>query len=102
MAWRRRMSIATRNAARVLPEPVGAEMRVGSPVTMLGQPSIWGSVGEPNFARNHSAVMGCAQARAGSTRVDSAAMRDYSAGFVVCSLWDLFREFPLEEQEMAE
>ncbi len=53
----------TRNAARVFPEPVGAEMRVGSPARMLGQPCCWGSVGEPNFERNHSAVTGCAQAR---------------------------------------
>ena len=28
----------TKNAARVFPEPVGAEMRVASPERMLGQP----------------------------------------------------------------
>ena len=53
----------TRNAARVLPLPVGAEMRVASPATMLGQPWVCGSVGLPNFVRNHSAVMGWAHAR---------------------------------------
>ena len=53
----------TRNAARVFPEPVGAEMRVASPARMLGQPWVCGSVGLPNLLRNHSAVTGCAQAR---------------------------------------
>ena len=52
----------TRNAARVLPLPVGAEMRVASPARMAGQPCSCGSVGLPNLWRNHSAVTGCAQA----------------------------------------
>ena len=30
----------TRNAARVLPVPVGAEMSVASPARMLGQPCV--------------------------------------------------------------
>src|SRR5512133_2368547 len=51
-----------RNAARVLPEPVGAEIRVGRPARICGQPSIWGSVGVPNLRTNHSATRGCAQA----------------------------------------
>ena len=47
--------MATRKAARVLPEPVGAEMRVG----LAGDDGwasrrSWGSVGEPNLVRNHS------------------------------------------------
>ena len=54
-----------RKAARVLPEPVGAEISVGSPARIAGQPAVWGSVGEPNFVRNHSCTMGCAHARAG-------------------------------------
>jgi hypothetical protein len=54
----------TRNAAKVLPLPVGAEIRVVLPVIMLGQPWVWGSVGLPNFLRNHSAVTGCAHSRA--------------------------------------
>jgi len=53
----------TRNAASVLPEPVGAEMRVASPARMLGQPWIWGSVGVPNLEMNHSCTTGWAQAR---------------------------------------
>ena len=55
----------TRNAARVFPEPVGAEIKVASPARIAGQPWCWGSVGEPNLVMNHSAVMGCAQAREG-------------------------------------
>ena len=53
----------TKNAARVFPLPVGAEMRVVAPARMLGQPWVCGSVGLPNLLRNHSAVTGCAQAR---------------------------------------
>ncbi len=70
----------TRNAARVLPLPVGAEMSVGSPARMLGQPCSCGSVGEPNLLRNHSAVTGCAQAsEVGISRVSA------TAGMVYCS-----------------
>ena len=72
----------TRNAARVLPEPVGAEMRVVSPRRMLGQPSIWGSVGVPNFAVNHSCTRGCAQASASWIGADSTAS---STGIRYCS-----------------
>ena len=57
----------TKNAARVLPLPVGAEISVASPARMLGQPWVCGSVGLPNLARNHSAVMGWAQARDSGT-----------------------------------
>src|SRR5438067_3075719 len=51
-----------RNAARVLPEPVGAEIRVAWLARMCGQPCSCGSVALPNFARNHSRTTGCAQA----------------------------------------
>src|SRR4051812_42786821 len=77
--WRSRRSMQTRNAASVLPEPVGAEIRVGLPARMLGQPNDWGSVGVPNLVVNHSAVTGCAQDR--STGQDSEAgkaMGDFS------------------------
>src|ERR1700726_2065995 len=85
MAWRRRRSMATRNAASVFPEPVGAEMRVGSPATMEGQPPSCGSVGVPNLATNHSCTMGWAQAReAGMAMAGSATgMADCNAGFFV-------------------
>ncbi len=56
--WRSSLSMHTRKAARVFPEPVGAEMSVGFPARMLGQPPTWGSVGVPNFVTNHSAVTG--------------------------------------------
>ena len=67
MAARRSLSMQTRNAARVLPEPVGAEMRVGSPRRMAGQPAICGSVAEPNFVVNHSCTTGV---RPGESPVD--------------------------------
>jgi hypothetical protein len=51
-AWRARRSIATRNAARVLPEPVGASRRVDSPRAIGGQPSSCARVGSPSAARN--------------------------------------------------
>lgn len=53
-----------RKAARVLPEPVGAEISVGAPARMCGQPCCWGSVGVPKRRVNHSCVTGCAQASA--------------------------------------
>jgi hypothetical protein len=50
-----------RNAASVLPEPVGAEIKVVRPARICGQPCSCGSVGVPNFAVNHSATSGWAQ-----------------------------------------
>ena len=51
--------MATRNPARVLPDPVGAEMRVSWPEAMRGQPRAWGSVGPSGKRRrNHSATAG--------------------------------------------
>ncbi len=47
-----------RNAARVLPEPVGAEISVVRPARICGQPCSCGSVGVPNLAMNHSATKG--------------------------------------------
>src|SRR5207245_4182729 len=52
-----------RNAASVLPEPVGAEISVVRPARMCGQPSSCGSVGVPNLLMNQSATSGCAQER---------------------------------------
>ena len=51
-------SIAQRNAARVLPDPVGARIRVWSPAAMAGQPLAWASVGAPNVVSNHSRTEG--------------------------------------------
>src|SRR6476469_4663670 len=53
-----RRSMAQRNAARVLPEPVGARTRVWSPAAMAGQPLAWASVGAPNVVSNHSRTAG--------------------------------------------
>src|SRR4029079_9265800 len=50
--------MAHRKAARVLPEPVGARIRVCSPAAMAGQPLAWASVGAPNVVSNHSRTAG--------------------------------------------
>src|ERR1700678_1753043 len=78
IASRSSLSMQTRKAASVLPEPVGAEIKVGAPATILGHPWTWGSVGEPNLPRNHSAVIGCAQANSGGI-----CMADFTA-FAFC------------------
>ena len=49
-------SMAHRNAARVLPEPVGAAMRQCWPAAMVCHPATWHSVGAANVVANHSAV----------------------------------------------
>src|SRR5688500_12376916 len=56
-------SIPQRNAASVLPEPVGARMRACWPAAMAGQPWAWGGVGAPKEVSN--------QARTGSEKVES-------------------------------
>ena len=55
-AWALRWSINTRKAARVLPVPVGALIRVCSPARMWGQPWAWASVGSPRACSNQAAV----------------------------------------------
>ena len=50
--------MAQRNAARVLPDPVGARIRVWSPAAIAGQPLAWASVGAPNVVSNHSRTAG--------------------------------------------
>ena len=51
-----------RNAASVLPEPVGAEISVVRPARMCGQPCSCGSVGVPKRWTNHSCTSGWAHA----------------------------------------
>ena len=51
-------SMQTRNAASVLPEPVGAAIRVWRPAAIEGQPRRCGTVGSPNRSVNHSAING--------------------------------------------
>src|SRR3989442_784434 len=47
-----------RKAARVLPDPVGARIRVCSPRLMAAQPCSWAGVGTSNVAVNHVRVSG--------------------------------------------
>ena len=51
-------SIAKRNAASVLPEPVGARISVWSPRAIDTQPSRWAGVGSSNVASNHARTAG--------------------------------------------
>ena len=48
--------MAQRNAASVLPEPVGATTRVLSPLAMAAHASVWAAVGAANVPVNHSRV----------------------------------------------
>src|SRR5713101_3761937 len=66
-----------RNAASVLPEPVGAEINVVRPARMCGQPNSCGSVGVPNLLVNHAATSGCAQAR-GDIRLFYSEIRSFA------------------------
>src|SRR5579875_1671895 len=54
----RRRSIAQRKAARVLPDPVGARIRVWRPAAMAGQPSRWAGVGPLKVLSNQPWVAG--------------------------------------------
>src|SRR5215813_15303094 len=64
-----------KNAASVLPDPVGAEIRVVSPARMCGQPWTCGSVGVANRLTNQSRTSGCAHSNPGeSGSSDSAFM----------------------------
>jgi hypothetical protein len=47
-----------RNAASVLPEPVGAWMRTLPRVAIAGQPSAWAGVGAEKARSNHVLVAG--------------------------------------------
>src|SRR3954470_13167185 len=47
-----------RNAARVLPDPVGAEMRTCSPEAIAGHACSWAGVGAANAASNQSRTAG--------------------------------------------
>src|SRR5580658_1274571 len=49
--------MATRKPVRVLPEPVGAAMRVSWPERMGGQPSTWGGVGPSGKRLANQAAM---------------------------------------------
>ena len=61
-ALRTKPSMQARNAARVFPEPVGAEISVVLPARICGQPCSCGSVGVPNRPTNQSRTRGWAHA----------------------------------------
>src|SRR5579875_2424686 len=50
--------MAYRNAASVLPEPVGAEMRTWSPEAIAGHACSWAAVGPAKAPSNHARVAG--------------------------------------------
>ena len=52
------LSIPQRNAASVLPVPVGALTRTCAPAAISGHAFCWTSVGRPTACRNHSATRG--------------------------------------------
>src|SRR5262245_48604180 len=99
IAFRTSRSIQIKNAARVLPDPVGAEISVVSPAKICGHPSSCGSVGVPNRATNQSRTSGCAHSRlAKGDLVEevafiavalhySARPKKHSCGFGVATLW---------------
>src|SRR4051794_35188094 len=58
MPWRTSVSIAARNAASVLPEPVGAAIRTFFPSLIAGQASACAGVGAPKLRANQSATAG--------------------------------------------
>ena len=53
-----RRSMAHRKAARVLPVPVGASIRVWWPALTWGQPACWTRVGASKVAPNQARVAG--------------------------------------------
>src|SRR5438874_1990397 len=63
LGTRQRWSRHARNAARVLPEPVGANRSVFRPAATSGQPRLCGGVGRPNVARNQFATDGSRASR---------------------------------------
>ena len=71
-------SMPQRNAASVLPEPVGARISVCSPAAMAGQPCAWAAVGAGNEVANH--------ARTGSEKRSSAAMAAAYGGALTVGL----------------
>src|SRR5258706_1123314 len=84
--WRSSPSIAHRNAARVLPLPVGAEIRVWWPSRMRAQPSTCGGEGVPIRCSNQRRTVGWKCSRGMRDRADGIewtwrpwANRQYSA-----------------------
>ena len=70
--WRTRPSIAARKAASVLPEPVGAAIRVWRPALIAGQASAWAGVGAAKLSANQAATAGWKSSA--SSAIDRGAM----------------------------
>ena len=77
-------SMAERNAASVLPEPVGATTSVWSPAPIASQAPTWAAVGAGKDAPNHSRTSGENRSSASSPAA-LAAEDDASAGRVAVS-----------------
>src|SRR5882757_7787210 len=60
-----------KNAARVLPDPVGAAISTSSRAAIFGQPSRCGSVGAPNRSRNQPATSGWKASRTSTTALQT-------------------------------
>src|SRR5262245_29725433 len=56
--WDTRRSMPHRKAASVMPDPVGARMRVWSPPAMAGHPWAWAGVGAGKLVSNHAWTAG--------------------------------------------
>src|SRR5262249_17993980 len=65
---RSRSSSAVRNAASVLPEPVGAAMSVWRPSRIAAQPCSWAGVGVPRVSENQRWMAGWKDSRDMSRR----------------------------------
>src|SRR5262245_55967475 len=65
---RTRSSIAVRNAASVLPDPVGAAMSVWRRARMAAQPCACAAVGVPSVSENQRATVGWKEARTTLTK----------------------------------
>src|SRR3954454_11567649 len=68
-----RRSIPHRNAASVLPDPVGAQISVCSPAAILGQPSACAAVGWAKEASNQR-LTGAEKGSSGDSAVDLASV----------------------------
>src|SRR5437868_1696293 len=107
MALRTSRSMQAKNAARVLPEPVGAEISVLRPETMWGHPSSWGSVGVPKQRTNQSRTSGCAQAKAGESgsmayfKMKVHFRQMFAARFALCVVKSLHVASPRQKNQVA-
>src|SRR3954469_2978958 len=57
-AFLKSSSMQFRNAASVLPDPVGAAIRTSAPDRIAGQLRVWTSVGSLNLSSNQDAMTG--------------------------------------------